>query len=68
MRPRRPQIGVQITNARFLRFVIANDRRQVWTGMEWSDNRSDALIYAHVEIVRQDVQHLKRRHREAEQD
>ena len=67
--PRRnPQIGVQITNARWLRFVIANSRGQVWTGNRWSDCRSDALLYAHVESVRQDVKMLKRRLREAEQE
>jgi hypothetical protein len=57
----RPQVGVHITNARWLRLVIANDRQQVWTGRGWSDRRADALLYAHVEVVRQDVRQLKRR-------
>jgi len=57
----RPQIGVQIVGIRFLRFVIADDRGQVWTGTRWSDRRSDALLYAEVEVVRQDVRRLKRR-------
>jgi Ethanolamine utilization protein EutJ (predicted chaperonin) len=61
----RPKIGVQIAGTRFLRFVIANDQQQVWTGLEWSDRRGDALLYAHVEVVRQDVKILKRRLREA---
>ncbi len=58
---KRPQIGVQIVGTRFLRFAIADDRQQVWTGSGWSDRRSDALLYAQTEVVRQDVRLLKRR-------
>jgi hypothetical protein len=65
---RRTQIGVQITNARWLRLVIANDRGQVWTGNGWSDRRNDALLYADIDEVKRDVASLKRRLREAEQE
>ena len=65
---KRLQVGVQIANARWLRLVIANDRQQVWTGRGWSDRRADALLYAHVEVVRQDVKNLKRRLREADRN
>ncbi len=56
---KRPQIGVQIANARWLRFIIANERQQVWTGRGWSDRRSDAMLYALVKAVRRDVRKLK---------
>jgi hypothetical protein len=59
------QIGVQIVGTRFLRFVIANLWRQVWTGDRWSDRRDDALLYADIPTVRRDVIALKRRLREA---
>jgi hypothetical protein len=62
------QIGVQIVGTRWLRFIIANQRQQVWTGNGWSDRRSDALLYAHVDVVRADVKNLKRQLRQAEQE
>lgn len=60
MSRKRPQIGVQIVGIRFLRFVIANDRGQVWTGAGWSDRRADARLYAQVEVVRREVKNLRR--------
>jgi hypothetical protein len=66
--PRKPpHINVQIAGTRFVRLVITNDRQQVWMGNGWSDRRSDALLYAHVAVVRQDIRMLKRRLRETEQ-
>ncbi len=65
---KRPKIGVQIVGTRWLRFIIANQRQQVWTGEEWSNRRSDALLYAHVDMVRADVKNLKRQPRQAEQE
>ena len=62
------QIGVQIVGTRWLRFIIANQRQQVWTGKGWSNRRSDALLYAHVEVVRADFKNLKRQLRQAEQE
>ena len=62
------QIGVQIVGTRWLRFIIANQRQQVWTGKGWSERRSDALLYAHVDVVRNDVKNLKRQLRQAEQE
>jgi len=65
---KRPKIGVQIVGTRWLRFIIANEWQQVWAGDRWSDSRSDALLYAHVEAVRADVKNLKRQLRQAEQE
>jgi hypothetical protein len=65
---KKSSIGVQIVGTRWLRFIIANERRQVWTGSRWSDRRSDALLYAHVEVVRADFKNLKRQLRQAEQE
>ncbi len=62
------QLGVQIVGTRWLRFIIANGRKQVWTGHGWSDRRGDALLYAHVDVVRADVKNLKRQLRQAEQE
>jgi len=64
----RPKIVVQIVATRWLRFIIANQCRQVWTGEGWSDLHSDALLYAHVDVVRADVKNLKRQCRQAEQE
>ncbi len=57
-----PKIGVQIACTRWLRFVITNDADQFWTGTDWAD-RSGALLYAHVDLVRADVKRLRRGHR-----
>ena len=65
MRPRRPKIGVQIIGTRWMRFIIANDRGEVWNGLFWSERRGDALLYAHIELIRRDVNDLKRRLRNA---
>ena len=65
---KRTKIGVQIVGTRWLRFIVANERQQVWTGNGWSDRRSDALLYAQIKVVRHDVANLKRQLREAEQE
>jgi hypothetical protein len=65
---RRPKIVIQIACTRWLRFIIANDAGQAWTGTDWADRRSGALLYAHVEVVREDVQRLKRQMREVEDE
>jgi len=62
------QFGVQIVGKRWLRFIIAKQRQQVWTGNGWSDSRSDALLYAHVDVIRADFKNLKRQLRQAEQE
>ena len=63
-----PKIVVQIACTRWLRFRIANDAGQFWTGTAWADCRSGALLYAHVEVVHEDVQRLKRQMREVEDE
>jgi ABC-type uncharacterized transport system YnjBCD ATPase subunit len=60
MRHQRPHIGIQIANARFLRFFITTGKGEVWTGKGWSGCRKDALLYAHVGVVQQDARELKR--------
>jgi hypothetical protein len=65
---KKSSIGVQIVGTRWLRFIIANERRQVWTGSRWSDRRSDALVYAHIELVRADVSNLRRQLRQTDQE
>lgn len=60
---KRPQIGVHIVGTRWLRFLIANDRQQVWTGTQWSHRRREAMLYAHVEIIRRDMHRLQKQSR-----
>jgi hypothetical protein len=68
MLQKRPKIVVQIACTRWLRFRIANDAGQFWTGTAWADCRSGALLYAHAEVVRADVKKLNRQLREAEDE
>jgi len=63
MRQRLPQLGVQLVGKHFLRFIIANDLQEYFTGTEWSRNRREALLYAHIELVRSDLRKLKRNRR-----
>jgi hypothetical protein len=60
MPPRLPKLGVQIVGRQFLRFLIANDRQEYWTGADWSPDRAKALIYAHLHLIRSDLRKLKR--------
>jgi hypothetical protein len=63
-RPRLPKLGVQLVGKHFLRFIIANDLQEYYTdSSEWSPNRRDALLYAHIELVRFDLRRLKRNRR-----
>ena len=61
---RQPKIGVQMIGPSDCpRFLIANNRQRYWTGHGWSRRRSDSLLYAHLEIVRQDFEKLVSRGR-----
>lgn len=62
-RPRLPRLGVQITGRQFLRFILAREDGTYWTGSGWSDNRSHALLYFHIELIREDLRKLKRNRR-----
>jgi len=63
MPTRRPKIGVQMCGVHFPRFIIANDHQQYWNGEEWISNRGQALLYADIDTVREDLKQLKRRRR-----
>ncbi|NQU26587.1 MAG: hypothetical protein HQ567_35330 [Candidatus Nealsonbacteria bacterium] len=64
MSKRQPKIGVQMIGpSDWPRFLIANDRQRYWTGFGWSRRRSDSLLYADLEIVRQDFERLVSRGR-----
>lgn len=65
MTPRSPQIGVQIVGRRFIRFVIGDDQGQYWTGGGWSPDRSHALLYADLDLVRADLKKLKKNRRKS---
>ena len=56
MKPRFQFVGTQ-----FLRFIIGCEDGTFWTGTEWTRQRSKAMLYAHLEIVRADIRMLKRR-------
>ena len=58
MRKRPPKIEMRIVNVAFPRFVIV-DRRRYWTGREWSRNLRRALLYAHADLLREDIEKLK---------
>lgn len=58
MRKKTPKIGMRIVNVTFPRFVIV-DRRQYWTGRGWSRCLHDALLYAHADLLREDIAKLK---------
>jgi hypothetical protein len=61
---KQPEIGVQMIGPSDCpRFLIANNRQRYWTGHGWSHRRSDSLLYAHLEIVRQDFEKLVARSR-----
>ncbi len=59
MRKRLPKIEMRIINVTFPRFVIV-DRRRYWTGNGWSRKLRDALLYAHADFLRDDIEKLKK--------
>ena len=59
MPKRQPKIEMKIINVRFPRFVILN-RRRFWTGNGWSRQLRRALLYAHAEFLRDDIEKLKK--------
>ena len=59
MPPRLPKIEMRIVNTTFPRFVIV-DRNRYWTGMGWSRRLWDALLYADANVLRDDIERLKR--------
>jgi hypothetical protein len=59
MRRKTPKIEMRIVNVQFPRFVIV-DRHRYWTGRGWSLKRRDALVYAHADLLRDDIEMLKK--------
>ena len=59
MRHKPSKIEMRIINVAFPRFVIV-DRRRYWTGHGWSLNLRDALLYAHADLLRDDIEMLKK--------
>jgi hypothetical protein len=57
-----PRIQRRIINTDFPRFVIVKGRRY-WTGSGWSRNLRMALLYAHADPLRDDIERLKIRFR-----
>ena len=54
-----PKIEMRIINVTFPRFVIVNHRRY-WTGRGWSRRLRRALLYAHADFLRNDIEMLKK--------
>jgi len=57
-----PKIEMRIVNTTFPRFVIVNGRR-FWTGRGWSRRLREALLYAHADVLRHDIERLKAEYR-----
>ena len=58
MQSKSPKIEMRIINVTFPRFVIV-DRRWYWTGDGWSRRLRRALLYAHADLLREDIAKLK---------
>lgn len=59
--PRRPlKIEMRIINVTFPRFVIVDGRGRHWTGKAWSRQLRRALLYAHADLLRADIEMLKK--------
>ena len=54
-----PKIEMRIINVTFPRFVIVNHCRY-WTGRGWSRQLCRALLYAHADRLRDDIEMLKK--------
>lgn len=55
-----PKVEMRIWNIVFPRFVIVDGRGRYWTGKGWSRKRF--LLYAHAEILKQDIEMLKQKY------
>ncbi len=60
---RKPKIEMRIVNVVFPRFIIVDrGRHRYWTGegRGWSRRRHDALLYADADVLRADIEELKK--------
>jgi hypothetical protein len=55
-----PKIEMRIINVTFPRFVIVDDHRRYWTGRGWSRRLRKASVYAHADVLRDDIEMLKK--------
>lgn len=54
------KIEMRIINVDFPRFVIIDGRKRYWTGKGWNRRLGRALLYAHADFLRQDIEMLKK--------
>ena len=54
-----PKIEMRIINLTFPRFVILDGRGRYWTGKGWTRRVRGALVYAHADPLRDDIEKLK---------
>lgn len=58
MRRKQQRIEMRIVNVTYPRFVIIAPVGQYWTGKGWSPRLRDALLYAHADLLRDDIEAL----------
>jgi hypothetical protein len=60
--PHKPaKIEMRIINLTFPRFVIVDGRGRYWTGKGWSRKLHRALLYANADLLRDDIELLKKK-------
>jgi len=59
MRHRLPKIEMRIINVTYPRFVIVDGRGRYFTGKGWHRNLRRALLFAHAELLREEIEKLK---------
>jgi hypothetical protein len=58
MRKKQKQIEMRIINVKFPRFIIIHPDGRFWTGKDWSERQKDALVFAHAELLRNEIDRL----------
>jgi hypothetical protein len=59
-----PTITVEVVNATFSRYVIADHQRhRYWGGTKWTDDIRKAILYAHAEVAWMDTFALRKNQR-----
>ncbi len=53
-----PYIGVQIFGHTYVRYILALNDQEYWTGSGWTPHRKRALLYYHLELVQKDRRKL----------
>ncbi len=57
---KKPSLIAEINlDAEWLRYVIQDERGRYWTGRGWSRRPRRALLYAHADFLREDIEELK---------